>query len=122
MTLLTLSILFFGLVFGLVGFGLLLGYLLFGRRKEVVYRPTTAGGSGRTVVVDRGGSNLLGTAAAVAGGVVAGELIADAVEDLVDGEEIVEGVEEVGEDIVEGVEDFGEAVSDAFDDFGDVDF
>ncbi|ACV24956.1 hypothetical protein [Methanocaldococcus fervens] len=106
MTLLLLLI----LVFGLVGFGLLLGYLLFGRRREVVY---TTGEANRMVVVDRR-DNLLGTAAAVAGGVVAGELIADAMEDLMD--------RDVEEEIINGVDDVGETISDAVDDFGDIDF
>ena len=93
MTSLTLLILFFGLAFILVGFGLLLGYLIFGRNRESV---------NRTVVVERDG-NLLGTAAAVAGGVIAGELIADAIEEAIDDIE----------------EDTGEAITDAINDFTD---
>jgi len=79
MTSLTLLILFFGLPFILVGFGLMLGYLIFGRKKETVNRTAN-----RTVVVERDSSNLLGTAAAVAGGVIAGELIADAIDGMVE--------------------------------------
>ena len=98
MTSLTLLILFFGLAFILIGFGLLLGYLIFGRNRESV---------NRTVVVERDG-NLLGTAAAVAGGVIAGELIADAIEEAMD-----------DNDIEERIEDAGEAITDAIDDFTD---
>ena len=93
MTSLTLLILFFGLAFILIGFGLLLGYLIFGRNRESV---------NRTVVVERDG-NLLGTAAAVAGGVIAGELIADTIEEAIDDIE----------------EDTGEAITDAINDFTD---
>ena len=101
MTSLTLLILFFGLAFILVGFGLLLGYLIFGRNRESV---------NRTVVVERD-SNLLGTAAAVAGGVIAGELIADAIEEAID--------DNIGKEIEEGIEDVGESITDTIDDFTD---
>ena len=97
----------------LVGIGLIIGYLLFGRKKEkVVYMQNAPGiPSGRTVGSggaigggrssyghSRGGSggsgsSMLGTAAAVAGGVVAGELIADAVDDMMDGD-VIDGIQE----------------------------
>jgi hypothetical protein len=105
MTSLTLLILFFGLAFILVGFGLMLGYLIFGRRNETVNRTAN-----RTVVVERD-NNLLGTAAAVAGGVIAGELIADAIEDMAEGD--------IGEDTEEEIENVSEVISDAVDDFTD---
>ena len=101
MTSLTLFILIFGLAFILIGFGLLLGYLIFGRNRE---------GVNRTVVVERDG-NLLGTAAAVAGGVIAGELIADAIEEAID--------DNIGKEIEEGIEDVGESITDAIDDLTD---
>ena len=101
MTPLTLLILFFGLAFILVGFGLMLGYLIFGRKKEIANRTAN-----RTVVVERD-SNLLGTTMAVAGGVIAGELIADAMEDMAEG------------DVGEEIENVGEAITDAVDDITD---
>ncbi|ADC69574.1 conserved hypothetical protein [Methanocaldococcus sp. FS406-22] len=106
MTPLTLLILFFGLAFILVGFGLMLGYLIFGRRKETVNETVN-----RTVIVERD-NNLLGTAAAVAGGVIAGELIADAIEDVIEDEDNRKDMKE-GEDITE--------TADAFDDTDDLD-
>ena len=81
----TLLILLFGFGMMLIGFGLLLGYLIFGRNRNIANRVAN-----RTVVVERD-SNLLGTAAAVAGGVIAGELIADAIEDMV--EDVLEKIQ-----------------------------
>ena len=94
MTSTILLILFFGFGIILIGFGLILGYLIFGKNKE------TNRAINRTVVVERD-SNLLGTAAAVAGGVIAGELIADAIEEAIE--------EDIGEN------DIGDAVDDITD-------
>lgn len=61
---------------------MILGYLIFSRKNK-----TVNGTANRTVVVERDSSNLLGTAAAVAGGVIAGELITDAIEDVINNNE-----------------------------------
>ena len=101
----TLLILLFGFGMMLISFGLLLGYLIFGRKREILNRTAN-----ETVVVERDG-NLLGTAAAVAGGVIAGELIADAIEEAID--------DNIGKEIEEGIEDAGESITDAIDDLTD---
>ncbi len=113
----------------LIGIGIVIGYLLFGRKREkVVYVQNTP----RSGVINNQdayrisegglGSNLLGTAAAVAGGVIAGELIADAVEDMMHedvGEEIQKGVNDAVDYIENAIKDTGDLVEDAIDDIED---
>ncbi|MDK2790337.1 MAG: hypothetical protein PWP15_844 [Methanothermococcus sp.] len=112
--------------------GLILGYILFGRKKEVVYvnQGVAHPVAGHRSVASRGtvytnhtggrasgsggsGSNLLGTAAAVTAGVAAGSLIADAVEDMVDGD-MLENAGEVIEDVTDFVDDAVDSVDDIF--------
>ncbi len=115
----------------LVGIGVIIGYLLFGRKKEKVYVQNTtpniaSSRTGTNVGVGysrSSGSNMLETAAAVAGGVVAGELISDVVEDVMDsdiGNEIEDEISDAVDYVGESIEDAGEFVDDAIDDIGDI--
>ncbi|AEF96461.1 hypothetical protein [Methanotorris igneus] len=95
-------------IFILMGIGILIGYLLFGRKRYYEIKAP------KYAEISRG-SNFLETAGAVAAGVLAAEAIEHIAEDMMDDEIIEESMEEF-------VDDIGDDMGDFVDDIGDLEF